>query len=85
MNSYFLLLRNHNNYALGHGTSEHKTLRRRMQMVVYVCESVRKLKTETVSSPMQYKTGTALYGNLNSEFSGLEFFFLEPSGVLSVL
>ena len=84
MNSYFLLPRNHNNYTLGHETSEHKTLRKRMQMIVYVGESVRRLKTETVSSPMQYKIGTVLYSNLNSELSGLEF-FMKRSGVLSVL
>jgi hypothetical protein len=84
MNLYFLLLRNYNNYALGHGALEHKTLRRRMQMVVYVCVSVRRLKSETVSIPMQYKIGTALYSNLNSESSGLEF-FLKRSGALSVL
>jgi hypothetical protein len=83
MNSYFLLPRNHN-YTLGHETSEHKTLRRRMQIIVYVCESVRSLKKEKVSSPMQYKIGTTLYSNLNSELSGLEF-FLKRSGVISVL
>ena len=55
-----------------------------MQMIVYVGESVRRLKTETVSSPMQYKIGTVLYSNLNSQLSGLEF-FMKRSGVLSVL
>jgi len=55
-----------------------------MQMVVYVCVSVRRLNSETVSIPMQYKIGTALYNNLNAESSGLEF-FLKRSGALSVL
>lgn len=55
-----------------------------MQMVVHVCESVRRLKTETVSGPMHCQIGTALYRNLNSELSGLEF-FLKLSGVLGVL
>jgi len=55
-----------------------------MKMIVYVCESVMRLKTETVSSPMQYKIGSAFYSNLNSKLSGLEF-FLKLSGVLSVL
>jgi len=43
-----------------------------MQMVVLVCESVRRLKTEAVSSPMDYQIDTALY---STELSGLEFFW----------
>lgn len=84
MNSYFLLPRNHCNYTLGREISEHKRLRRRMQMVVHACKSVRRLKTETVSSPMDHQISAALYSNLNSELSGLEF-LLKRSGVLSVL
>jgi len=55
-----------------------------MQMVVHACKSVRRLKTETVSSPMDHQISAALYSNLNSELSGLEF-LLKRSGVLSVL